>query len=83
MIRELNSQQVVMVSGGEGADISGAATSGLLGGIVAFFTDRGVQAAAARVGVSAARGALAGGVAGIAVGVAVAVGFEIWRSSQD
>ncbi|MCY4041440.1 MAG: hypothetical protein OXF72_09310 [Gammaproteobacteria bacterium] len=84
MIQELHANQVVVVSGGaRDPDVSGAATSGLAGGVAGFFADRGVQAAAARIGVSAARGALAGGVVGIAVGVAVAVGLEIWSASQD
>ena len=84
MIKELNSQQVVMVSGGSSdADVSGAATSSLLGGIAGFFTDKAVVSAAARIGVSAARGAAFGGVAGVAVGVAIGVGYEIWSSNQD
>ncbi len=83
MIQELHSNQVVMVSGGGDPDVSGAASSGLAGGVAGFFADRGVQAAAARIGISAARGAVAGGVAGILVGVAVGVGMEIWSSSQE
>ncbi len=82
MIKELNSNQVVMVSGGGEADVSGSATSGIISSVAGFFADKGVQAAAARIGVSAARGAMAGGVAGIAVGVAVGVGIEVIRANN-
>lgn len=83
MITELNSQQVVMVSGGGEADVGNAAAGGLLGSVAGFFADKGVQSALVRVGVSAARGAAAGGVVGIAVGVGVGVAYEVWRASRS
>lgn len=74
MIRELNSNQVILVSGGSVKEVAGQS---LVAGIAAWVTDTAVQKAAIRIGVSAARGAVMGGVAGLAIGVGIAVAFEL------
>ncbi len=78
MIRELDSQQIVAVSGGFSLFKSFknntiATLSGAVGG-------KGAQAAALRIGLSAARGAAVGGAAGIVIGIAVGVGLEYMSS---
>ena len=75
MIRELNSTQIQLVSGGSNSGQS--FLNGVIGGAAGWVTDKGVQQAAARVGLSALRGAATGGVLGILVGAAVGVGLEI------
>lgn len=86
MIRELNANQVVLVSGGvstTSGDHMDKVVNTFVSVATAFITDKGVQAAAARIGASAVRGALMGGAAGIAVGLAVGIGLELARRSSS
>lgn len=80
MIRELNSNQVQLVSGG--GNIAHSFLNGVIGGTVGLATDKGIQMAAVRVGLSAARGAAVGGVVGILVGAAIGVGLELAFNSD-
>ena len=74
MIRELNANQVVLVSGGSTGQ---SVINNTIAATYGFLTDRAVVGAAARIGLSAARGAAFGGLAGVLVGVAIGVGLEI------
>lgn len=79
MIRELNSKQVVLVSGGS---IGEVIEKGFVSGAAGLLADQGIQAAAVRIGLSAARGALMGGLVGVVVGIGVGVAIEV-LSSDD
>ncbi len=83
MIRELDSHQLVAVSGGQSRRRGLSFRNSLITGAAATLSASATRRIAIRVGMSAARGALMGGIVGVAVGVAVAIALEVGTESSD
>ena len=84
MIRELNTNQVALVSGGKSLrEAFNSFAAGAIGGAIGAAVENRYVAAAGRVALSAVRGAPMGGVPGVVIGAAIGVLVEIAISSTS